>query len=94
MVPPFTPEGTPVLLCAEPLSVVTLPHEDPAMSIKQSSRLSNLAHVLTFAAHRRTLVLLALNVHGHGELGWATRVTGSWRPRCDPSRARCGCARA
>ena len=30
----------------------------------------NLAHVLTFAAHRRTLVLLALNAHGHGELGW------------------------
>lgn len=30
----------------------------------------NLAHVLTFAAHRRTLVLLALNAYGHGELGW------------------------
>lgn len=30
----------------------------------------NLAHILTFAAHRRTLVLLALNAHGHGELGW------------------------
>lgn len=30
----------------------------------------NLAHILTFAAHRRTLVLLALNAAGHGELGW------------------------
>lgn len=30
----------------------------------------NLAHVLTFAAHRRTLVLLALDAAGHGELGW------------------------
>lgn len=30
----------------------------------------NLAHVLTFAAYRRTLVLLALNAHGRGELGW------------------------
>jgi hypothetical protein len=30
----------------------------------------NIAHILTFAAHRRTLVLLALNSHGHGELGW------------------------
>lgn len=30
----------------------------------------NIAHVLTFAAHRRTLVALALAHHGHGELGW------------------------
>lgn len=30
----------------------------------------NIAHVLTFAAHRRTLVLLALDAHGQGELGW------------------------
>lgn len=30
----------------------------------------NLAHILTFAAHRRTLVLLALDAHGQGELGW------------------------
>lgn len=28
------------------------------------------AHVLTFAAHRRTLVVLALGTHGIGELGW------------------------
>ncbi|MFE6996193.1 helix-turn-helix domain-containing protein [Microbacterium sp. NPDC057659] len=30
----------------------------------------NLAHILTFAAYRRVLVLLALNHAGHGELGW------------------------
>lgn len=30
----------------------------------------NIAHVLTFAAHRRTLVALALAHHGHDELGW------------------------
>jgi len=30
----------------------------------------NIAHVLTFAAHRRTLVCLALAAHGHDELGW------------------------
>lgn len=30
----------------------------------------NIAHVLTFAAHRRTLVCLALAAHGEGELGW------------------------
>lgn len=30
----------------------------------------NIAHVLTFAAHRRTLVALALAHHGYGELGW------------------------
>jgi AraC-like DNA-binding protein len=29
-----------------------------------------IAHVLTFAAHRRTLVVLALDHHGIGELGW------------------------
>lgn len=29
-----------------------------------------IAHVLTFAAHRRTLVALALAKHGHDELGW------------------------
>jgi AraC family transcriptional regulator len=29
-----------------------------------------IAHVLTFAAHRRTLVALALGTHGVGELGW------------------------
>ncbi|MCW2796786.1 AraC family transcriptional regulator [Nocardioides sp.] len=29
-----------------------------------------IAHVLTFAAHRRTLVALALDHHGVGELGW------------------------
>jgi len=30
----------------------------------------NLSHVLTFAAHRRTLVVLALAHHGLDELGW------------------------
>ncbi len=29
-----------------------------------------IAHVLTFAAHRRTLVALALGRHGVDELGW------------------------
>jgi len=29
-----------------------------------------IAHVLTFAAHRRTLAVLALAKHGVGELGW------------------------
>ncbi|QIX28136.1 helix-turn-helix transcriptional regulator [Nocardioides sp. JQ2195] len=29
-----------------------------------------IAHVLTFAAHRRTLVVLALDSHGISELGW------------------------
>ena len=29
-----------------------------------------IAHVLTFAAHRRTLVALALGSHGITELGW------------------------
>ncbi|MBZ5740424.1 helix-turn-helix domain-containing protein [Nocardioides mangrovi] len=29
-----------------------------------------IAHVLTFAAHRRTLVALALTRHGVGDLGW------------------------
>lgn len=29
-----------------------------------------IAHVLTFAAHRRTLVALALDSHGRSELGW------------------------
>jgi AraC family transcriptional regulator len=29
-----------------------------------------IAHVLTFAAHRRTLVVLALNTAGVGDLGW------------------------
>ena len=29
-----------------------------------------IAHVLTFAAHRRTLVVLAFDRHGLEELGW------------------------
>ena len=29
-----------------------------------------IAHVLTFAAHRRTLVVLAFDKHGIGDLGW------------------------
>lgn len=40
---------------------------EPAVMISYGG---NLAHILTFAAHRRTLVLLALGAHGHGELGW------------------------
>ena len=35
----------------------------------------NLAHVLTFAAHRRTLVVLALARHGVDELGWGDPMT-------------------
>jgi hypothetical protein len=35
----------------------------------------NLAHVLTFAAHRRTLVVLALASHGFDELGWGDPTT-------------------
>jgi AraC family transcriptional regulator len=35
----------------------------------------NLAHVLTFAAHRRTLVVLALARHGLDELGWGDPTT-------------------
>jgi hypothetical protein len=34
-----------------------------------------IAHVLTFAAHRRTLVVLALARHGVGELGWGDPMT-------------------
>ncbi len=34
-----------------------------------------IAHVLTFAAHRRTLVALALDHHGVGELGWGDPMT-------------------
>ena len=29
-----------------------------------------IAHVLTFAAHGRTLAVLALDEHGVGDLGW------------------------
>lgn len=34
-----------------------------------------IAHVLTFAAHRRTLVALALAQHGADELGWGDPMT-------------------
>jgi AraC family transcriptional regulator len=34
-----------------------------------------IAHVLTFAAHRRTLVVLALGHHGIDELGWGDPMT-------------------
>ncbi|WP_307369517.1 AraC family transcriptional regulator [Microbacterium sp. W4I4] len=40
---------------------------EPAQMISYGG---NIAHVLTFAAHRRTLVCLALASHGHDELGW------------------------
>jgi AraC family transcriptional regulator len=39
------------------------------------------AHVLTFAAHRRTLVALALARHGHGELGWGDPMLWVAEPR-------------
>ena len=34
-----------------------------------------IAHVLTFAAHRRTLAVLALDKHGVGDLGWGDPMT-------------------
>lgn len=34
-----------------------------------------IAHVLTFAAHRRTLAVLALDKHGVGRLGWGDPIT-------------------
>lgn len=40
---------------------------EPAQMISYGG---NIAHILTFAAHRRTLVCLALASHGHEELGW------------------------
>ena len=55
-----------------------------------------IAHVLTFAAHRRTLVALALSKHGVEELGWgdpmvwvATPTWSSrwpWWPPCTSTR--------
>jgi AraC family transcriptional regulator len=39
-----------------------------------------IAHVLTFAAHRRTLVALALTSHGVGELGWGDPMTWVAQP--------------
>lgn len=40
---------------------------EPAQMISYGG---NITHILTFAAHRRTLVCLALASHGHDELGW------------------------
>lgn len=40
-----------------------------------------IAHVLTFAAHRRTLVALALDRHGAGELGWGDPMLWVAQPR-------------
>lgn len=39
-----------------------------------------IAHVLTFAAHRRTLVVLALGRHGVDDLGWGDPMTWVARP--------------
>jgi AraC-like DNA-binding protein len=39
-----------------------------------------IAHVLTFAAHRRTLVVLALGRHGIEELGWGDPMTWVAQP--------------
>ena len=39
-----------------------------------------IAHVLTFAAHRRTLVVLALSHHGYDELGWGDPMTWVAQP--------------
>jgi AraC family transcriptional regulator len=39
------------------------------------------AHVLTFAAHRRTLVVLALAKHGVEELGWGDPMVWVAQPR-------------
>jgi hypothetical protein len=40
-----------------------------------------IAHVLTFAAHRRTLVALALDDAGVGHLGWGDPMRWVARPR-------------
>ena len=40
-----------------------------------------IAHVLTFAAHRRTLVVLALDKHGVTELGWGDPMRWVAEPR-------------
>lgn len=40
-----------------------------------------IAHVLTFAAHRRTLVLLALDTHGQSDLGWGDPMRWVAEPR-------------
>ena len=45
-----------------------------------------IAHVLTFAAYRRTLVVLALARHGIDELGWGDPMRGS-RDRATDGRA-------
>ncbi|MBO1755470.1 AraC family transcriptional regulator [Allobranchiibius sp. CTAmp26] len=42
-----------------------------------------IAHVLTFAAHRRTLVALALDQHGIGDLGWGDPL--GWVPNDEAS---------
>ncbi|MEP7090552.1 MAG: helix-turn-helix transcriptional regulator [Nocardioidaceae bacterium] len=39
-----------------------------------------IAHVLTFAAHRRTLAVLALDKHGIGDLGWGDPMRWVARP--------------
>ncbi|MFC4783104.1 helix-turn-helix transcriptional regulator [Nocardioides sp. MAHUQ-72] len=39
-----------------------------------------IAHVLTFAAHRRTLVVLAFGRHGISELGWGDPMTWVAQP--------------
>jgi len=41
-----------------------------------------IAHVLTFAAHRRTLVALALARHGVDDLGWGDPMT--WVAQQEP----------
>ena len=40
-----------------------------------------IAHVLTFAAHRRTLAVLALDKHGVGDLGWGDPMRWVAEPR-------------
>lgn len=44
-----------------------------------------IAHVLTFAAHRRTLVALALATHGVPELGWGDPMVWVARPPAGPA---------
>ena len=45
------------------------------------------AHVLTFAAYRRTLVVMALGRHGVDELGWGIRCAG-WPTRLSGHRTQ------
>jgi hypothetical protein len=48
---------------------------------RQTVRSLLIAHVLTFAAHRRTLVALVLKKAGAGDLGWGDPMRWIAEPR-------------